>query len=237
MPRQVDVLPQLGPVLHTEAGEVGRLDEEGGQAALEGPRHPGGGADALGVGGGGGEADEDVLVGAVAALLGQPHPLGQPVDAVGAAAQGDLPQGRQVFLVKKVDQRPLGLLLPVDLSRLQPLHQLLRLDVHQLHLVGAVEHPVGDALSHRHPGDGRHRVVEALDVLHIDGGVDVDARPQQFVHVLIALLVAAAVGVGVGQFVHQHQLGAAGDGRVQIEFPQGDAPMLHRQGGQSFQPL
>ena len=44
-------------------------------------------------------------------------------------------------------------------------------------------------------------------MLYIDGGIDVDARPQQLLHILIAFHMAAALGVGMGQFVHQDQLG------------------------------
>ena len=46
-----------------------------------------------------------------------------------------------------------------------------RLDVHYLNLVGAVKDPVGQPLRHRNAGDGGHHVIEALQVLHVDGGV------------------------------------------------------------------
>ena len=42
-------------------------------------------------------------------------------------------------------------------------------------------------------------------------GVDVDAVAHQFFDVEIALGMAAAFGVGVGEFVDQHDLRAAGD--------------------------
>ena len=108
----------------------------------------------------------------------------------------------------------------VNLPLPQPLQQIDRLQIHQLHLVGGVEYAVRDALGNGHTGDGGHLVVEALQMLYIDGGIDVNACTQQLLHVLIAFYMAAALGVGMGKLVHQDQLGMALQRRVQIEFTQ-----------------
>ena len=64
--------------------------------------------------------------------------------------------------------------------------------------------------------DLRDHVVEAFDVLDVDGGVDVDAVGQQFLDVEIALGMAAARRVGMGEFVDQGDLRAARDQRVEV---------------------
>ena len=54
-----------------------------------------------------------------------------------------------------------------------------------------------------------HHVVQALDVLDVQRGVDVDAGGQQFLDIHVALGVAAAGRVGVRQLVDQHELRVA----------------------------
>lgn len=60
-------------------------------------------------------------------------------------------------------------------------------------------------------------------MLNIDGGVHIDPGAQQLFNVLIALDMAAALCIGMGQLIYQDELGLAGQSGVQIEFPQGDA--------------
>ena len=55
-------------------------------------------------------------------------------------------------------------------------------------------------------------------MLNVDGGPDVDAGIENFTHILPAFAMAQAGGVGMGEFVHQEELWAAGEGGVEIEF-------------------
>ena len=55
-------------------------------------------------------------------------------------------------------------------------------------------------------------------MLDVDGGINIDARPQQLLHILVALDMPAALGVGMGQLVHQNQLGMPRQRRVQVKF-------------------
>ena len=115
-------------------------------------------------------------------------------------------------------QRALGLSGDIDLALLQPLDQVVGREVDQLDGVGAVEHVVRHRLAHPHMRDLRDHVVEAFDVLDVDGGIDVDAVGQQFLDVEIALGMAAAGRVGVGEFVDEGDLRPARDQRVEIHF-------------------
>ena len=122
---------------------------------------------------------------------------------------------------KKFSQRALGLLRHVDPALAQPLQQIVGRQVDQLDLVGLVEHAVGHGLELAHAGDLRHDVAERLEVLHVEGRVDVDAGVEQLLDVLPALRVArrriAAADVGVRELIDQQQLRLARERGVEIE--------------------
>ena len=73
-------------------------------------------------------------------------------------------------------------------------------------------------------GDLRDDVVQALDVLDVDGGVDVDAVAEQLLDIEIALGVAAAGRVGVGELVDQHDLRTARDDGVEVHLLERSGP-------------
>ncbi|MNO66343.1 hypothetical protein D3C76_571290 [compost metagenome] len=73
-------------------------------------------------------------------------------------------------------------------------------------------------------------------MLDVDRGVHVDARGQEFLHVLPAFGVAAAGGVRVGQFVHQGQGRRGTQQAVEVHFLKGDATVLAAQQGLLMQP-
>ena len=75
-----------------------------------------------------------------------------------------------------------------------------------------------------HAGDLAHDVVEALDVLDVDRGVDVDAGVEQLLDVLVAALVAAAGHVAVRQLVDDRDARLAREQGIEIEL--GELPVL-----------
>jgi len=112
------------------------------------------------------------------------------VDAVGSAPQRQLAQRDQVAFVEEVLYRALGLLRQIHLALLEPLQQVIRRQVDQLDLVGLLDDPIRHRLAHDHAGDLCHHVVQALDMLDVDGGVDIDAGVEQLFDILPALGVA-----------------------------------------------
>ncbi|PMQ15627.1 hypothetical protein JaAD80_14745 [Janthinobacterium sp. AD80] len=156
--------------------------------------------------------------------------------AVRGAAQGQFAQGDQVTLAEKILRSPLGLQRLVHLALFQAAHQFVGWDIDQHHFIGPVEHRVGQGLCHAHARDPAHHVVQAFQVLHVDGGQHVDAGGQQFLDILPALRMARAGHVRMGQFIHQYQRRRATQGLVQIELEQRLAPVLdgfQRQHGQA----
>ena len=111
-------------------------------------------------------------------------------------------------------ERALGLLRHVDLALLQALDQVVGREVDKLDGVGAVEDRVRHGLAHADAGDLRHHVVQALDVLDVERGVDVDALAQELLDIEIALGMPAAGGIGMGELIDERQVsGGARSGR------------------------
>ena len=80
-----------------------------------------------------------------------------------------------------------------------------QVEVHDL--VGVLEEAVGDGLARDDIGDAPDQVVEALEVLDVDGREHVDPGIEGVLDVLVALLVLDPRSVGVGELVNQAQLG------------------------------
>ena len=204
------------------------LDVERDQLGIEPVGGALGGAHGIGGGGAGIEADDHPLAGRPRAGNGMLAHVAQhlPVDAFGGAAQRQLAQGRQVAGREVVAQRALGLLADIDLALAQALHQVGRREIDQLDLVGSVDDAVGHRLAHADAGDARHHVVQALDMLHVHRRVDVDAGAQKLLDVEIALGMAAAGGVGVGELVDQDQRRPALQDGVEVHLLEDAAAIL-----------
>ena len=112
------------------------------------------------------------------------------LDAVGGAAQRQLPQRHQVAFAEEVLRGPLGLRRQVDLAGAQPPDEFVGRRVDHHHLVGGIEDGVGHGLVNADAGDAADHVVQALEMLHVERGVDVDAVVEQFFDVLPAFGVA-----------------------------------------------
>ncbi len=104
-------------------------------------------------------------------------------------------------------------------------------------LVCLVEHPVGKGLADADAGDLEHRVVEALEMLHVHRGDDVDPRREDLVDVLVALLVPRARSVRVRKLVHEGELGRALDHCVDVHLPEHETAVRYRHPGHELEPL
>ena len=104
-------------------------------------------------------------------------------------------------------ERALRLAGNVDLALVQALDEVLGRQVDDLDLGGLVDDAVGDGLAHADASDLRDDIVEALEVLHVERGVDVDAGREQLCHVHVPLGMAGARRVRVRELVDEHELG------------------------------
>src|SRR5262249_62210404 len=90
-------------------------------------------------------------------------------DVLGDLAQHELAQLGEVLVPEEVLQRDLGALLRVDLAGPEPLLQLLGREVDQNDLVRLVEDAVWEGLPDSDIGELEDGVVQALEVLDVDG--------------------------------------------------------------------
>jgi hypothetical protein len=159
------------------------------------------------------------------------------VHALRRPAQRELAQRRQVARREVVLERALRLLGHVYLALFQALDQIVGRDVDKLDGVGAIKNRVRHGLAHAHVRDLRDHIVEALDVLDVDGGVNVDVVTEQLLHVEVALGMAAAGHVGVGELVDQYDLRVAGDDGVEIHLLERLSPVFEPLAGSDLEPL
>jgi hypothetical protein len=150
------------------------------------------------------------------------------VDAVRRLPEGELAQRDEIALPEEVAERLLGLLGDVDLALAQSLQEVVGGEVDQLDFVGLVENRVGHRLPDHDARDLGDHVVQALEMLDVERGVDVDARVEELTDVLPALGVTAPGCVGVRQLVDQDQRGMAPESRVEVELTESGAAIFER---------
>src|SRR5215468_6813849 len=125
----------------------------------------------------------------------------------------------------------------VDLTLFQALDQIVGREIDELDRVGAIENRVRHGLAHADMRDLRHHIVETLDVLDIDGGVNVDSVSEQLFDVEVALGMAAAGRIGVSELVDQDDLRTPGDDGVEIHLIERLPPVFEPLAGNDLQPF
>jgi hypothetical protein len=159
------------------------------------------------------------------------------VDALSRTAHGHLAQGSEIPLAEEILDGTRGLFRDVDFALLHALEQLVRWQVDQLDLAGFIDDTIGNGLAHHDARDLGDDVVQALEVLDIEGGIDVDARIEQILHILVALGMPGSGGIGMGQLVHEGEGRVAGDHPVHIHFGEVHAVIFNGLGGEDLEPL
>ncbi len=157
------------------------------------------------------------------------------VDRLGDAPQRHLAQSGQVLRLEEVGRGDVSGVGHVDLALGETLAKFVRGDVDQLDVVGARERRVRHGLALAHAGDLPDHVDQALQVLDVERGPDVDPGGQQLLHVLPALGMARTWRVGVGVLVDQQQLRLARQRRVEVELHQRAAAILDRPARQDLE--
>ena len=176
-----------------------------------------------------GEGDDHALAGlpgAVDAVL-RAVAAQRAVHLVCQPQQRQFTQGGEVAEAEVVRQGGVDPLGRIHLARREAVAQGLRGEIHDLHLVGPADHRIRHGLLLHDPGDLLDHGIERLDVLHVHGRDDVDARVQQLLHVLPALRVAGSWRVGVRHLVDEGERGPAREHRVDVEFVELHPAMRH----------
>ncbi|OPY08805.1 MAG: hypothetical protein A4E66_01812 [Syntrophus sp. PtaB.Bin001] len=132
--------------------------------------------------------------------------------------QGQLAQIFQVDRPEEVIEGDGDTFPGINLSFLEAFPKILRREINIDDLVRFGQDAVRQPLPHLHPHGFFHRIIEAFQMLDIQGGHDMNAGRQQILNVLVALGVAASRGVGVSQFVHQGHLWLPAQNGIHIHF-------------------
>ena len=151
----------------------------------------------------------DPVIGAVFGKRGV-HLIGEP-------QQRQLTQRRQIACPEVVTQRRSHLFRRVNIAVNHPAPQCLRRDVHELNLLGAPHHRIGDGLALHDSGDLFDYVVQAFQMLHVDGGQHIDPGVQDLVDILPALGIPATRCIGVCHLVDEYQRWLPGQHRIDIQ--------------------
>lgn len=138
------------------------------------------------------------------------------VDPLRRPAERKLAKRCEISGGEEVFQGAPGSLRDIDFPLAQPLHEIARGKVNDLDLIGTIDDRIRHCLTHPDPGDLGNVVVQALDVLDIDCGVDVDAGGQQFLDVEVALRMTASRRVRVRQLIDKSNVRPAGEKRIEV---------------------
>ena len=115
----------------------------------------------------------------------------------------------------------------IYLAGLESREQFIGRDIDQHNFICFIKHGIGQRFGNADSRDATDHIVQALQMLHIDGRKDIDACAQQFIDVLPAFRMTRAGRIRVRQFIHQDQCGMPREGGVDIEFTDRLAPMIN----------
>ena len=138
------------------------------------------------------------------------------VDVLRDRLHREFAERRQVGRREKRLQRLGRLFGKIDLALIEPFDQFARRQVHQPDVAQPDKHRVRHGLADPYAGYLVDHIVQAFQVLDIDGGVDVDAGVEQLIDVLPATFMATARRIAVSQFVHESHRRPASQQGVEI---------------------
>ncbi len=141
----------------------------------------------------------------------------------------------EVAAGEEIFQGGLHALHRIDFSLLEALLEVFGGEVDVDDLVGLGQDRVGEALAHFDADEVLHHVVEAFEMLDVEGGDHVYSRCDDVLDVLVTLGVFAAGDVGVRQLIDDGDRGMAGDDGIHIHFLNDDLVIFNLSAGDDFE--
>ncbi len=108
------------------------------------------------------------------------------------------------------------LLREINLALVETFDQLLCWEVNQPDVPQALEYRIRNCFADANSSDLMHHVIQTLQVLNVDRGIDVDARVQEFLDILPATFMATAGRIAMRQFVHKGDGGLARQETIEV---------------------
>ena len=204
---------------------------------IESPGHARGARDKVLAGSAAGNADGDAFAHApvFADLLRVHVRFKAPVHLFGDLAQREFAEGNEIASAKEILQRLLDFLLTVDVAAAHSIDERFGSQVHHHGFACAERNPVGNGFTNSDTGDGTHGGSDAFDVLDVERGNDVNLCGEKFLDVFIALAVAAAGNIGVGELINEDDAGAASEDGVNIHLFERSALVIDFLTGNGFE--
>jgi len=157
------------------------------------------------------------------------------VDGAGDTVESHLAEGDEIAAAEEVGEGSLGSVDGVDVAAAHASDERFGGEIGDDDFVGAVEDPVGNGFADRDAGEALDAGGEAFDVLDVDGAEDIDVGVEEKEHVFVALGVAAADDVAVGEFVDEDDLGLALEDGIDVHLVEEGALVIDLAGGDDFE--
>ena len=148
--------------------------------------------------------------------------------------ESHLAEGDEITAAEEVGEGTLGAIEGIDIAATHAGGESFGGEIGEDDFVGTIEDPVRDCLADGDAGEALDARGEALDVLDVDGGEDVDVGVEEEEDVFIALGGAAAVDVGVGELVDEDDLGMASEDGVDVHLGEDGALVIDLTGWDVF---
>jgi hypothetical protein len=151
---------------------------------------------------------------------------------IGEKPKGQLTQRGEVVGARAIVECLWNLLGWVDVAMQHPAAELIGRGVDELDLVRLAHDPVRHSFTNLSISDALDDILNALEVLDIDGCNDIDPRIEQFDHVLPAFLRSRrSRHIGVGKLVDQHDLWVSGKYAIEVHLFKHSSSMLNHPAG------
>src|ERR1700682_5515442 len=138
------------------------------------------------------------------------------VNLFGDLAQSELAEGNEIAAAEEILERAFHLFGTINVAALHAVLQGFRSEVHHYGFGGSEGDPVRNGLAHGDAGYGAYDGGNALDVLNVECGHNVDFCGQEFLHVFVTLAVLAPRDIRMGKLVDQNHLRAACENGVDV---------------------
>ena len=116
--------------------------------------------------------------------------------------------------------------LMVDFPPFQTFKQLIRFNIHQLHLICFIKYSIRNTLLYLYSGDTCNHILQTFQMLYIHSRIHINSCMQQLLYIAVALGMPGPLYIRMRKLVNQYQLRMPLQCLIQIKFLQRN-PMIH----------
>ena len=125
----------------------------------------------------------------------------------------------------------------IDLAFVEASNQILGRKVDQLDVAGEIDHRIGHGLADSNFGYSGNDVVQAFDMLDIEGRIDIDPGDEQLLDIHVAFGMPALRRIGMRKLVDQDEARPSRQNSVKVHFGERVALVIDDPARDDFEPL